>query len=120
MTASTDLKFDPLTRSQLGLSRIAIAAAGSSSTDATACDAQNTVFSITSASGADGIRMSASVPLLTPIWVSNVSGANAKVYPNTGGKVNGGSTDAAETINSTTAQIWVRYSATEWFAILGA
>lgn len=103
----------------LGLTSKAITAAGTTSADATACDAQNTFFIMT-ASGSDGIRMSASAPLLTPIIVANTAAGNGKVYPHTGGKVNSGSTDAGETCNSTTVQIWVRYDATNWAAVLGA
>lgn len=103
----------------LGFSSKAITAAGSSSTDATVCDAQNTVFTMT-ASGSDGIRMSASAPLLTPIIIANNAAGNGKVYPHTGGTVNAGSTDAGETCNSTTVQWWMRVSSTAWIAILGA
>lgn len=103
----------------LGLQNKAITAAGTTSTDATVCDAQNSFFVMT-ASGADGIRMSSSAPLLTPIIVANTAAGNGKVYPHTGGKVNSGSTDAGETINATTVQIWIRYDSTNWAAVLGA
>jgi hypothetical protein len=103
----------------LGFANKAITAAGTTSTDATVCDAQNTVFTMT-ASGSDGIRMSASAPLLTPIVVANSAAGNGKVYPHTGGTVNSGSTDAGETCNATTVQWWMRVSSTAWIAILGA
>jgi len=103
----------------LGDSSVAITAAGTTSANATACDAQNTIFIMT-ASGSDGIRMNASVPLLTPIVVANTAAGNGKVYPHTGGTVNSGSTDAGETCNATTVQIWYRISSTAWIAVLGA
>ena len=103
----------------LGLASTTITAAGSTSADATACDAQNSVFTMT-ASGTDGIRMSSSAPLLTPIIVANTAAGNGKVYPHTGGTVNSGSTDAGETCNATTVQIWIRVSSTAWIAVLGA
>ena len=103
----------------LGLSNKAITAAGTTSTDATVCDAQNSVFIMT-ASGSDGIRMNSAVPLLTPIFVGNTAAGNGKVYPHTGGTVNSGSTDAGETCNATTVQMWIRISSTAWIAILGA
>jgi hypothetical protein len=102
-----------------GYSNVAITAAGTTSSDATACDAQNSVFIMT-ASGSDGIRMSSSAPLLKPIIVGNTAAGNGKVYPHTGGAVNGGSTDAGETCNATTVQIWYRVSSTAWIAVLGA
>lgn len=113
------LGFSGAAASAIGFSSKAITAAGSASTDATVCDAQNTVFIMT-ASGSDGIRMSASAPLLTPIIVGNTAAGNGKIYPHTGGAVNGGSTDAAETCNATTVQIWMRVSSTAWIAVLGA
>lgn len=104
---------------QLGFSSKAITAAGTTSADATACDSQNNMFIMT-ATGSDGIRMSSSAPLLTEIYVANTSGSNGKVYPHTGGTVNGGSTDAGETCGTTTVQIWLRISSTAWVAVLGA
>lgn len=103
----------------LGFSSVAITAAGTTGADATACDAQNDVFLMT-ASGSDGIRMSSSAPLLTPFIVANNAAGNGKVYPHTGGTVNAGSTDAGETCNGTTVQIWFRVSSTAWVAVLGA
>lgn len=103
----------------LGYNNTTITAAGTTSADATACDAQNSVFIMT-ASGTDGIRMSSSTPLLRQIIVANTAAGNGKVYPHTGGAVNGGSTDAAETCNATTVQIWMRVSSTAWIAVLGA
>lgn len=103
----------------IGYINKAITAAGTTSTDATACDAQNSVFIMT-ASGSDGIRMSSSAPLLKPIIVANTAAGNGKVYPHTGGNVNSGSTDAGETCNATTVQIWMRVSSTAWIAVLGA
>lgn len=108
-----------LAAQQLGYSSVAISAAGTTSTDATVCDGQNKVFILT-ATGSDGIRMNSSVPLLSFVIVANTSGSNGKVYPHTGGTVNGGSTDAGETIGTTTVQIWMRLSATAWCAVLGA
>jgi hypothetical protein len=103
----------------LGDSSVAITAAGSTSANATGCDAQNTIYLMT-ASGSDGIRMNSAIPLLTPIVVANNAAGNGKVYPHTGGTVNAGSTDAGETCNATTVQIWWRVSSTAWVAVLGA
>lgn len=102
-----------------GLISAAITAAGTTSSDATACGQGVSAFILT-ASGSDGIRMNSAVPLLTPMWVLNTSGSNGKIYPHTGGTVNGGSTDGGETIATTTAQIWIRLSSTAWAAVLGA
>lgn len=102
----------------LGYTNKSITAAGTTSADATACDAQSTFFLMT-ATGSDGIRMNASAPLFTEIWIA-CPGTAGKVYPHTGGIVNGGSTDAGETVTATTVHIWMRISATAWVAVLGA
>lgn len=103
----------------IGFTSASITAAGTTSANATAIGNQAT-FLIMTATGADGIRMSSEAPLLTPIVVANTSGSNGKVYPHTGGTVNGGSTDAGETCGTTTVQIWMRISSTAWCAVLGA
>lgn len=104
----------------LGDNSVAITAAGTSSAaNAAACDAQNTIFLVTSGASTAGVRMSANAPLLSPIVVS-VGANGAVVYPHTGGTVNGGSTDAGETLAATTVQIWYRVSATAWIALIGA
>ncbi len=105
--------------SRLGWTQAAITAAGTTSADATACGAGANFFILT-ATGSDGIRMNSATPLLTEIIVANTSGSNGKVYPPTGGKVNGGTTDAGETIATTTVQSWYRISTTDWVAVLGA
>jgi hypothetical protein len=102
-----------------GFSDIAITAAGSATTDATVCDAQNDVFRMT-ATGADGIRMNTSTPLLQPIFISNVSGSTGKVYPATGGNFNGGSTDAAISVGANKCLIVMRFSTTGWLSNLSA
>ncbi len=102
-----------------GYSSIAITAAGSAATDATACDAQNKIFIMT-ATGSDGIRMSTSVPLMQPIFVVNTSASNGLVYPFTGGNFNGGSTDAAITVGSHKAQLIMRVTSTLWISNLSA
>jgi len=102
-----------------GFSSVAITAAGSASTNATVCDNQNDVFIMT-ATGADGIRMNASVPLLSPIYVVNTSGSSGLVYPATGGNFNGGSTDAAITLATHTSMLIMRVSTTVWISNLTA
>jgi hypothetical protein len=102
----------------LGYTNIAITAAGTTSADATACDAQNSVFVMT-ATGSDGIRMSTSVPLLRPILVVNTSGSTGKVYPFTGGAFNGGSTDAGISVATQKAVLIMRISTNVWLIMLG-
>ncbi len=102
-----------------GYSSIAITAAGTTVADATACDAQNSVFIMT-ATGSDGIRMNTAVPLFKPILVVNTSSSTGKVYAFTGGNFNGGSTDAAISVLTHSAQLIMRISTTLWISILSA
>jgi len=108
----------PLAQAE-GFSSVAITAAGTTSVDATACDAQNSIFIMT-ATGSDGIRMSTSVPLMKPIWVVNTSGSTGKVYPFTGGNFNGGSTDAALSVLTLKTAIIMRVTSTLWMLNMSA
>jgi hypothetical protein len=122
MTSSKDLMglgFSWPGAQAIGYSNIAITAAGSTTTDATVCDATNDVFIMT-ATGSDGIRMNAAVPLLTPLIVINTSGSTGKVYPATGGNFNGLSTDAAISVGANKMLILIRYSTTGWGSNLSA
>lgn len=103
----------------VGYSNIAITAAGSTTTDATVCDNQNDVFIMT-ATGADGIRMNGAVPLLSPVFVTNTSGSIGKVYPTSGGTINGLGADVAISVGANKCLILMRYSNTGWLANLSA
>lgn len=120
MVASSDLKFDPLSRSQLGLTQAAITAAGTTNADATLMKSQITYYVIT-ATGSDGIKLASDTPLLTPIFLANPSGSNCLLYPGTGCALNGGTaTTGTETIGTTTVAIVIRTSSTAYSVLLGA
>ncbi len=108
----------PLAQAE-GWSSIAITAAGTTVTDATACDGQNSVFILT-ATGSDGIRMNTAVPLFKPIVVVNTSASTGKVYAFTGGNFNGGSTDAAISVLTHTSMWIMRVTTTLWISNLSA
>lgn len=108
----------PLAQAE-GFSDIAITAAGTTTTDATVCDGQNDVFRMT-ATGSDGIRMNTSVPLLQPIFVTNISGSIGKVYPASGGSFNGLSADTAISVGANKCLVLMRYSSTGWLSNLSA
>lgn len=122
MTASKDLMglgfAWPLAQAE-GWSNIAITAAGSTTTDATVCDAQNDFFVMT-ATGSDGIRLNGAMPLLQPIVVVNTSGSIGKVYPVSGGNFNGLSTDTAISVGANKSLIVMRYSTTGFQSNLSA
>lgn len=99
-----------------GFSNIAITAAGTTSTDATVCDSQNDVFVMT-ATGSDGIRMNTNWPLLQPVFVVNTSGSTGKVYPHTGGNLNGNTTDAGLSVLTLKAAVVMRVTSTLWLFV---
>jgi len=119
MTSTSDLLSLGMPAAQAlaeGFSSIAITAAGTTTTDATVCDNQNDVFTMT-ATGSDGIRINTNWPLLQPIFVLNTSASTGKVYPATGGNFNGGSTDAALSILTHKAALIMRVSTTSFVFI---
>lgn len=99
-----------------GLSRAAVAAAGSSATDATAMTDQ--VNAVTAADGTKGVALPAAATTTGPIWVINtVETAILKVYPVNGGNdnINGLAEDAAISIAPGQAAVFIPTSATQWY-----
>ncbi len=97
----------------------AVTAAGTTSVDATVLDGQNKVVTMT-ATGSDGIRLPANMPLNTPFWVFNSSGSTGKVYPTVGGAINAGSTDAGLSMATHTTAVFMRISTNVTISILTA
>lgn len=97
----------------------AISAAGTTSADATAVLAAQDTINLT-ATGSDGIRFAADVPLMVPIFVSNTSGSTGKIYTATGGNWSGGTTDAGLSITTKKACVVYRLSSTLWICIFSA
>lgn len=105
---------------RLGLpTQITITAAGTTTSDATVFNSQNKVI-IISATGSDGIRFPDNTPLNTPFWFFNASGSTGKVYPPTGGAINGGSTDAGLSITTLKTALMIRTSTTRVISLLTA
>jgi hypothetical protein len=123
MSSTTDLMGVGCPAAQalaLGLSSVAITAAGTTITGATQCDNQNKFFIMT-ATGADGIVLNAAVPLLTPVYVVNISGSIGKVYPvNSSGTFNGLSAGTAISVGANKSSFFIRYSANGWMSNLSA
>ena len=91
----------------------AVTAAGSAATDATVLKKAQNFVNMT-ATGADGIKLPADAPLNKPYVVFNGSGSTGLVYPNTGGNLNGGTTDAALSMTTHKQAIFIRYSTLGW------
>lgn len=99
--------------------QLAVTAAGTTTADATVLNAQNKV-AIMTATGADGIRFPDNTPLNAEFWVFNASGSTGKVYPPTGGAINGGSTDAGLSVATLKTVVFMRLSTTRMISILTA
>lgn len=100
----------------LGLSRAAVAAAGTLSSDATVMTDQ--VNAVTGSNGSAGVALPAAATTKGPIWVINTVGtASLKVYPVDSGNdnINGLAEDAAFVMAPGTTAIFIPTSATQWY-----
>jgi len=95
-----------------------VTAAGTTTANATVLSAGQDLIVLTG-TGADGVRLSANSPIGTDFYITCIAGG-AKVYPHTGGNLNGGSTDAALTVATAKAAIAKRINATLWLFLLSA
>ena len=103
-----------------GLSRAALAAAGSAASDAAVIATQ--VVAVTGANGTVGVALPAAATTLGPILVINTvttSGANLLVYPVNGGNdnINGLAEDLAFTMGPGAAAWFIPTSATQWYVM---
>ena len=98
----------------LGLTRATVTATGTTAGTATIIPAQVTFANVTAAASQTGVRLSSSAPLGTPIYIVNVSGTDAVIYPPSG-TLSGGTSVALPT--GLTAVV-MRYSATLAAAIV--
>lgn len=102
----------------IGLSRAALAAAGTDATNGGAIATQ--VVAVTASDGTKGVVLPAAATTTGPIYIINTvltSGADLKVYPVNGGNdnINGEAEDAAFTMGPGTAAWFVPTSATQWY-----
>lgn len=91
----------------------ATAAGSSSSANATVLHATANFVKLTTAGGADSVRLSSSLPLGQFCVLYNLGSTTAQIYPPTGGNFNGGSTDAAVTIVQNKGRLFIRYNTTD-------
>lgn len=97
-----------------------VAAAGSAQGDATALSGA-ILYNETAADGTKGVVLPASPTAGTVILVYTTVAANGlKIYPASGGAINGGSANAAITVEGKTLTILVATSTTNWAAMYTA
>jgi hypothetical protein len=102
----------------MGLSRAALAAAGTDATNGGAIATQ--IVAVTASDGTKGVVLPAAATTAGPILVINTvltTGASLKVYPVNGGndQINGEAEDAAFTMGPGEAAWFVPTSATQWY-----
>jgi hypothetical protein len=102
----------------IGLSRAALAAAGTDATNGGSIATQ--VVAVTASDGTKGVVLPAAATTTGPIYIINTvltSGADLKVYPVNGGndQINGEAEDAAFTMGPGAAAWFVPTSATQWY-----
>jgi hypothetical protein len=95
-----------------------VTAAGTTTANATILQPGQDMIVLTG-TGADGARLHANSAIGIDYYITCITGG-AKVYPHTGGTLNGGSADAALTVGANKAAIAKRVSATNWLFILSA
>jgi hypothetical protein len=97
----------------------AATAAAAGSTQATATPLTASVNHVTGADGTKGVRLPAIAQPGQIVAVYNATSAQAlKVYPPTGGTINGGAANAAVTQSGLTLALFIATSSTNWAAIV--
>lgn len=101
-----------------GMSRAALAAAGTDATNGGAVATQ--IVAVTASDGTKGVVLPAAATTLGPILIINTvltTGASLKVYPVNGGndQINGEAEDAAFTMGPGEAAWFIPTSATQWY-----
>jgi hypothetical protein len=89
-----------------------VSAAGTDQSGATALSATNSI--VTTVSAGQGVKLPVASAALV-YTVVNTTGTALKVYPNTGDKINGGSSDAAVTMAGYTSATFVAKDGTDWY-----
>jgi len=94
-----------------------VAAAGSTTTDATVLTADNN--SVSGANGTTGVRLPSNAAGRTiKIW--NSAGSTLKVYPPTGGQINAGGADTNYSHLTVSAQLYFAVTDLLWYTVKSA
>lgn len=104
----------------MGYTAAAVTAAGTTTGAATAIKKAQTMVTVTTAGGADSVRLPSDAEMMRPYIVFNPGATTAQVFPSTGAAINGGSTNAAVNVAQFKTEIFFRVSTNVWVAILTA
>jgi hypothetical protein len=97
---------------------VAAVTAGTTQTQAGATALTGAVNVVTTGNAADGVRLPADRSAGDMMYVVNISSAAAKVFPSTGGAINGGSANAAVDLRANAMGVYMSLGDGNWGATI--
>jgi hypothetical protein len=94
--------------------------AGTTQTQAGATQLAGSISYVTTGNASDGVRLPTDLALGDVVYVVNSSGVALNVYPNTGGKINNGSANAAKALAANMSGAYISLGGADWAAVLSA
>ena len=94
--------------------------AGTTQTQAGATAITTGIAFVTTGNASDGVILPAGVAQGDSVIVVNSSAAALNVYPQSGGKINNGSADAAKALAANMSGLYVSLGSENWAAVLSA
>ncbi len=98
----------------------ATATAGTTQTQAGATVLSAAINYVTTGTASDGVMLPAGMGLGDSVVIVNSSNAALNVYPQTGGKINNGSANAAKALAANMSGMYVSLGDENWGAVLSA
>ena len=96
------------------------ATAGTTQTQAGATALTGFINYVTTGTAADGVKLPADRTAGDIVYVVNSSANSLNVYPNTGGKINNGSANAAKALVANMSGCYISLGSENWGAVLSA
>lgn len=96
------------------------ATAGTTQTQAGATALNSAINYVTTGNASDGVKLPAGYGLGEIVYIVNSSGVALNVYPNTGGKINNGSANAAKALAANLSGAYISLGEENWGAVLSA
>lgn len=96
------------------------ATAGTTQTQAGATALTGFINYVTTGNASDGVKLPADRTAGDIVYVVNSSGVALNVYPNTGGKINNGSANAAKALAANLSGCYISLGSENWGAVLSA
>ena len=94
--------------------------AGTTQTQAGATQMEGAVNFVTTGTANDGVRLPPDTAVGEVVYVVNSSAVSLNVYPNTGGKINNGSANAAKALAANMSGAYISLGSENWAAVLSA